>query len=620
MKNQKLTSAIALILTLPAYANSAPNSPLEEIVISSSRVAMPLREVATSLSVIDADEIKRLGFASLQDILRTAPSVAVTNNGGIGKVSSLRIRGEEGFRTKVLIDGIDVSDTTTPQTGPRMEHLLSSGIQRVEILRGPQGMMYGADAGGIISINTQAPRSGLGGDFSAEAGRYGTTQYSGNMGAGNDHIDGNVSITDHSTEGFNARTSDTNPADKDGYDNTTLHARGGWNITEQLRLELVARDVDSDNAYDGCFTNDTFEPSNLCADTYEQQALRGAASFRGEQFQHELAYNRSETERQFFTEGLPGFGTEGDLTRVTYLGSYAATSNVQLVYGVDYERQALNDGTFDTERDQSGYYLEYQGNVENQLFFTAGARYDDNEDFGSHDSYRISAAYLVPVASAGEVKLKAAWSTGFRAPSLYEIAYNGSFFASPPASDTVLQEERSEGYDLGIGWYGNTGALLEAVYFTQEVRDEIFFDLGSFSGYLQDTGNSDSDGVELIVELPLPLRLSVQGNYTYNDTETAAGGQRVYRPRHLANLGLQWRTASEQLMLGLQLRASRDAQEFDGSPVDDYHVVGLNARYRFTPQLELYGRVENLLDRSYEEIPDFRSTERAAYAGVRYTF
>ncbi|MFT6681844.1 TonB-dependent receptor, partial [Haliea salexigens] len=189
MTPQKLSGAIALLFTLPAYTHAAPPSQLEEIVVSSSRVAMPMREVATSISVVDAADIQRLGFANLQDILRTVPAVAVSNNGGAGKASSLRIRGEESFRTKVLIDGIDVSDTTTPQTGPRMEHLLSSGIQRVEILRGPQGLMYGADAGGIISISTQAPRSGLGGELSAEAGRYGTTQYSAHLGAGNELVD-----------------------------------------------------------------------------------------------------------------------------------------------------------------------------------------------------------------------------------------------------------------------------------------------------------------------------------------------------------------------------------------------------------------------------------------------
>lgn len=620
MKPHALASAVALLTTLPAWAdNNTATHPLEEIVISSSRIAMPLREVGTSISVVDAEEIRARGFNSLQDILRSQPSVAVSNNGGPGKVSSLRIRGEEAYRTRILVDGIDISDTSAPQVGPRVEQLLSSGVQRVEILRGPQGLMYGADAGGVINISTRAPGDGIGGDVSAEAGRYGSRQFAANIGAGNDTVDGNLSLADYRSDGFNSRTDDIDPADDDGYDNTTVHGRAGWNISEQLRLELVARDVEGDSAYDGCFTSDTFAPSNRCSDSYSQQSWRTAASFRGEQLQHELAYSHSETERQNFTAGLPSFGTEGSLSRVSYLGSYSTGDALQLVYGVDHEEQELDDGTFDTERDQTGVYLEYQGRLGDSLYFTAGGRYDDNEDFGSHDSWRVSAAYLLPVG-ASELKFKSAWSTGFRAPSLYEIAYNRSFFASPPAADVSLREERSEGLDIGVAWYSASGLVLEAIVFEQTVENEIFFDLTNYSGYLQGSGDSDSSGVELIAEVPLPMQLQLQGNYTYNDTETAAGGHRVYRPRHLANIGLQWQAPSAPLALGLHLRASRDARESDGSALDNYEVLDLNARYTLAAGLDVYGRIENLLDQDYEEIPGYRTSARAAHAGLRYSF
>ncbi|MFU8762905.1 MAG: TonB-dependent receptor plug domain-containing protein [Haliea sp.] len=620
MKPHALASAVALLTTLPAWANTDTlDHPLDEIVISSSRIAMPLREVGTSISVVGAADIRARGFNSLQDILRSQPSVAVSNNGGPGKVSSLRIRGEEAYRTRILVDGIDISDTSAPQVGPRVEQLLSSGVQRVEILRGPQGLMYGADAGGVINISTRAPGDGFGGDISAEAGRYGSQQFAANIGAGNDTVDGNLSLTDYQSDGFNSRTNDIDPADDDGYDNTTVHGRAGWNISEQLRLELVARDVEGDSAYDGCFTTDTFAPSNRCNDSYSQQSWRTAASFRGDQLQHELAYSHNKTEREFFTEGLPGFATEGSLSRVSYLGSFSSGDALQLVYGVDHEEQALDDGTFDTERDQTGVYLEYQGRLGDSLYFTAGGRYDDNEDFGSHDSYRVSAAYLLPVGDS-ELKFKSAWSTGFRAPSLYEIAYNRSVFAAPPAADVNLREERSKGLDIGVAWYSAKGLVLEAILFEQTVENEIFFDLVGFSGYLQGSGDSDSSGLELIAEVPLPLQLQLQSNYTYNDTETAAGGHRVYRPRHLANVGLQWQAPSTPLALGLHLRASRDAREFDGSNLDSYEVLDLNARYTLAAGLEVYGRIENLLDENYEEIPGYRTSARAAYAGLRYSF
>jgi vitamin B12 transporter len=316
---------------------------------------------------------------------------------------------------------------------------------------------------------------------------------------------------------------------------------------------------------------------------------------------------------------LPGFGAEGEVTRWSYLGSFAPGPQLQLVYGVDHKEETMDDGGFDTERDQVGYFLEYQGNVADSLFFTAGARYDDNDDFGSHDTYRLSAAYLLPLA-ARELKLRASWGTGFRAPSLYEIAYNRSAFANPPAAGLALREERSEGYELGLSWGELSELYLEAVYFRQTVENEIFFDLAGFSGYLQGSDGGESSGLELIASLPLPAQFSLQGNYTYNDNETAAGGHRVYRPRHLGNLGLQWQSLSERLGLGLQLRLARGAREADGEALDDYEVLDLNARFALLPDLELYGRVENLLNTRYQEIPTYRTSARAAYAGVRYSF
>ena len=164
------TTGLVLLCAAATAAGQPSESPLEEIIITSSRVAMPLRQVGTSVSIIDREEIQQRGYSSLYDILRSQPAIAASNTGGQGNATSVRIRGEEGYRTLVLIDDIDVSDTSGPQVGPRFEQLLSSGIQRVEILRGPQGLMYGADAGGVINITSLTPSEELGGQISAEGG------------------------------------------------------------------------------------------------------------------------------------------------------------------------------------------------------------------------------------------------------------------------------------------------------------------------------------------------------------------------------------------------------------------------------------------------------------------
>lgn len=619
----KLTqlTTLALAVTLPVQATAddgAPRNALEEIVVTSSRVPTALRQIGTSVSVLTEVEIAERGFNSLYDVLRTQPSIGVTNSGGQGKSTSLRVRGEEGFRTLVLLDGIDITDTSTPQAMPRMEYLLSSGIQRVEILRGPQGLMYGADAGGVVNISTIARNDGLGGEISAEGGRYGSREFTGNVGGGNDTVDFTLSAADYETDGFNARSTDTDLNDDDGYDNTTLHGRVGWNVTDDLRLSLVGRDVDGSSDYDSCFTVDTFTETNACKDEFKQKAWRAGGEFETERFTHELFYSNNDSDRDSYSEGKLSGEFGGEIERYGYLGSFTGGEALRLVYGADFEDESA-DGTYlNEDREQDGYYLEYQGGFYEQVYLTAGARYDDNDDFGSNTSYRTSAAYLVPLGD-GELKFKATYGTGFRAPSLSEIATNLDPFTLPPALGTSLSEEKSKGYDIGATWMGNSGLYLEAVYFNQTIEDEIIYDPLSF-GYLQASGDTESQGVELIGDWPILENLSLSGNYTYNDTETFDGGDRAFRPKHLGNLGIRWAGLDERLVLGLNVRLSRDASDLNGSSLDDYELVDFNASYLVGWGVEVYGRVENLLDEDYEEFPTYNTSGAAGYAGLRYSF
>lgn len=615
-------TALAVAGTIPFQAfaldQTSSRNKLEEIVVTSSRVPMPLRQIGTSLSVISQQEIAERGFNSLYDVLRSQPSIGVTNSGGAGQQTTLRIRGEEGYRTLVLLDGIDVSNTSTPQVMPQLEHMLSSGIQRVEILRGPQGLMYGADAGGVVNISTISPREGLDGQVSAEGGRYGSQQIAGNLGGGNDTVDFNLSAADFETDGFNARTTDTVLRDDDGYDNTTVHGRFGWNVNDDLRLSAVAREVDGTTEYDSCFTVDSFEPTDGCKDEYDQKAWRVAADYTWGRFSHEIFYTDSDTDRDTYADGMYSFNIGGSLERAGYSGSFDGGDALSLVYGVDLESQDVDSDFLNADRDQDGYYLEYQGGFGDRVFVTAGTRYDDNDDFGTHWSYRTSGAYLVTI-SGGELKLKATYGTGFRAPSLDEIATNASPFTAPPAAGTELSEEESDGYDVGISWVAGSGLYLEAIYFDQTISDEIIYDPVSF-GYLQANGDTESTGVELIGEWPVLESLLLTGNYTYNDTQNFEGSRRARRPEHMGNLGIRWSTSGDRLVLGLNIRLSHDAVDTDGTELDDYELVDLNASFLIGQGLELYGRIENVLDEDYEEVPTYNTSEAAGYAGLRYSF
>ncbi|MDX1562869.1 MAG: TonB-dependent receptor plug domain-containing protein, partial [Gammaproteobacteria bacterium] len=169
---------------------ASPPAPFDEVITVSSRIDQPRRELGTAVSVLSGEELIERGYASIIDALRTQPSIGVSNAGGLGKLSALRVRGEEGYRTQVRIDGIDVADPSATQVTPSVEHLLATrDIDRIEVLRGPQGFIYGSDSGGVINISSRRGESTLTGDVGVELGPDGFERVDAGVSGGSQRAD-----------------------------------------------------------------------------------------------------------------------------------------------------------------------------------------------------------------------------------------------------------------------------------------------------------------------------------------------------------------------------------------------------------------------------------------------
>jgi vitamin B12 transporter len=616
--------AAPMALTGPhaaVHAQPAAAEGVEEIVVTSSLVAQPRRQIGTAVAIIDSTEIELRGYPGLADVLRTQTGVGVSNSGGPGKNTALRIRGEEAFRTLLLIDGVKAVDPSAPQPAPSFDSLLAtSDLQRVEVLRGPQGFIYGADAGGVVNVITKRGADELGGALGLEYGADALRKLDGALSGGGERGDYFVSVTDFATDGFNAQTADAALRDDDGADNSTLHAKLGWNVSDDVRLQLVARDVDAATAEDGCFSVMAGGTIHDCRSTLEQTTYKVSADITSGSLTSSLGLSSVDIARDSFAAGASAFATEGELARFEYTGSYAANDALALVFGVDLQEEQLvaDDGV--RSRDQTAYYVEYQGAFADALFVTIGARYDDNDDFGSHTSARVSGAYVQQLGGDRSVKYRASIGTGFRAPSLFELAYNAGPFAFPPAAAVALEEEVSAGFDVGVEYDAGTGLRLEVTLFDQRIEDEIFFDLVGFSGYLQSSGKSTSKGVEIAAVVPAGERWQVHANLTRNDADTAAGEPRLRRPELLGNLGLMYRPAAGRISVLANYRLARDSIDIGSVPLDDYEVLDVAAQFALDERIELHARLENATDEKYEEVRGYRTSGRSAHAGVRWRF
>jgi vitamin B12 transporter len=620
MKNNKFNVALTTaFFSLPVIAQESPATQiegLEEVVITSSRVEQPLREVATSVSVITREDLELKGYTSLAEVLRTQTSIGVSNQGGTGAVTSLRIRGEEGYRTLVMIDGVDMSDPTGTQVGPLVQNLANTqDIERIEILRGAQGFLYGADAGGVINVITRSGTEGLSGNASVETGSDGAMNLGGNVRGGTDNLDFSLAVTDTSTDGFNSRSDDTVLQDDDAAENTSIHFKGGMKISPDLSATLVYRDIDAVSEYDSCYTA-TSTLSNDCLGETRHGTARLSLDYVTGAVGHTFAYAVTDVQRDYFTENTLSYGTEGETSQAEYVGNLQISDSQQLVFGSDYEKDEITTTGSESDQDQLGVFAEYQSGFNEVVFVTAGLRYDDNSDFGKHISYRASAAYVQDLASGDSIKYRTTYGTGFRAPSLSEVAYN----AGPFGNGVSLKEETSRGYDLGVDYLMQNGTEIQITYFDQEIDNEIYFDLVTFGGYLQTGDRSTSRGVETAVEYPVSSQVSLIANHTYNKTEDSTGDIRVRRPRHLANLGVEFALLDARLNILANVRVARDAVDNGSVPLDDYEVIDLSANYRLANGLEAFGRIENLADEDYEEVTGYNTRDRSFYAGMRYRF
>jgi vitamin B12 transporter len=588
---------------------------IEKITIVSGKFAIPLRQIATSVSIVSQSEIEQRGYNSVADILRHEAAVAVSNSGGIGKNTALRIRGEEGFRTQLYIDGVELLDPTAPQVTPIFDDILSSHIERIEILRGPQGLVYGADAGGVVSINTFSGSDEISLGANLEVGRFDTTKLAADVGFGSElgHIF--LALSDFSTDGFNAQSADTSE-ESDGYDNTTLHFKAGINLTENWQGQLVIRDVSGESEFDACF-NSAFQFSNTCLSESENQTSRLSLRYQSDRFNHEFGFSNTDAQRDTFADGQFSFGSQGNVQKWNYAGQ-ASFSTHHITFGGDFETEEIE--TSGDERNQRGVYAEFQGNWSDNLFVTAGIRHDNNDTFGTFNSVRISAAHLIPLNNDQQLKFKGTFGTGFRAPSLFEQSFNDGPFAFGAAAGLQLTQEESEGFDLGVEWFKEGAFSLGLTYFDQQISDEIIFDPVGFQGYLQIQGESTSEGFELSAEQQLSTNVELWANYTYNDTETALGDARLRRPKHLANIGSSVSLLDQRLSINGSVRLANDAVDIGNQPLDDYVTANVNIAYAINPQFKVSLRGENILNREYQEVLGFNTAGASYYLGVQYRY
>jgi vitamin B12 transporter len=596
----------------------------ERVVVTANRIEMPLEQVGASISVVDAEEERNKGNIFVLEALTTVPGLTVTQSGGPGGQAVVRLRGEENYRTLVLVDGIRIADPAAPQSLTEFAHLLLSDIERIEIVRGPQSLLYGADAiGGVVNIITKRGEPGFHGSVTASPGSFGTMYGSTSLSGADGPFDASTTVSFYRTEGFTAREG-AGFSEDDGYENVSAHAVVGFEPAEDVRLEGIFRATDAEADFDRFGdTNDVLYTEQVAGRLSADFPLFGL-------LENTISGSYLTQNRADYANGAPfscppfncGATFDAERWRGEYLGTIALSDSDTLILGADYEDEEVITDFLVADRWIWGVYGEWAGEPVENLFLTLGARYDEQEQFGDHFTWRATAAYLFElIGGEGETKLRASAGTGFRAPSLFELfdAFSG---------DPDLLEEQGDGFDLGFDqplWQG--AVTLGVTYFDQKIEDEIRFDPNLFI-YIQNPGTSTSRGVETRVTVEATDDLLLDANYTYTDAtinsdDAEDGLPRQRRPRHVWHAGASYTFLEGQARLSLAARGEAEAE--DGffifrTKLDAYAVVDVSGSYSFADGWLVALRGTNVLDEQYQTVAGFATADAAASLTLRGSF
>lgn len=624
----------------PAPSTALPEGSiaLPEISVVATRTPRPTSEIGSALTVITREELQRRQTRLVSEVLREVAGVSVSRTGGPGTFTEVRIRGAESNHTLVLINGIEAND---PATGRLFDfgNLLASDVERIEVLRGPQSALYGSDAiGGVINIVTLEGRGPISGAARVEGGSFGTVSANGRVGGGDEHYAFAASVDFFRTEGINL--SDFGD-EEDGYANTTLNFTGRVNPLDVLQIDVAGRYTSTRVENDPQdFTTGRTLDSDIDESETEQAYARAQATltlFDG-LWEQSAGLSVTDTRNDFVSEFGNAF-SEGTLASIDYQSDvYLETPDLldaEHVLTFLFEREETNySNEFQQGRgtEDFGYVGQYQLSLLDRIFLSGSVRHDDFDTFEDFTTYRVTAS--VEPFDTG-TRLHGSYGTGVQRPTPTEQFgfFPGNFIGNP-----ALEPEQSRGWDIGIEQTLLGGRVVaDVTYFRNMIENEIngfVFDpqSGLFTAANRD-GESEADGIEIeLTAVDLVEGLDLSGSYTYTHAtqpfSDIDGSEGVFRerrrPLHSASLNANYRFLDDRANLNLGLIYNGEqtdlqftSPEFREVEVGSYTLLNIAGSYDLSENVEIFGRIENVLDQDYEEVFDFNAPDIGAFVGLR---
>jgi vitamin B12 transporter len=622
--------ALAL-LTGPAAAQETRQ--VDPVVITATRTETPAGQLGAAVTVITGEEIETRRYPTVDEALRMVPGVEIRRSGSFGKTTSLSIRGANANQVQVLVDGVRVKSATLGQVD--LSELSPDLIERIEVIRGPQSTLYGADAiGGVVHIITRRGQGPPSAWVSQEVGNHETFRTT-------TGLTGRHGILDYAL-GFSHLESNGQFVN-DGLDQNAFNLRLGLSLPGQTTVSLASRWLEKDIGAPIEFVGTpspivpTIDPNTRQESetwTLGLNAQTRPVSWWGS----ELRLGRYWNKQAFIDPADPfacppaTFGPpcdfpgtfETERREVEWLNHFHIGAWSTSTFGIEYRHEHANvqgtSGFGPTTETVSGLFQQ-QLRFFDRLFMSAGVRVEDNTSYGRSTTERGSLAYQI---REWGTRIRGGAGSGFRAPT-----FNDLFF--PGFSNPELVPEKSFSYDFGIDQnFWKNRVRLGLTYFQTKFTNLIACCVPLATFPFAATGNigrARSAGIEFTSEVDLLDSLTVSVNYTYTDTENLLTDRPLPRePRHRWNGRIAWEPWRRFLLwtevhaVTRQWDTVGDVYNSGHTRVDVGTTVRVLERRGRIKYVDLTGRIQNLLDEGYAEVRGFPALGITGIVGARVAF
>ncbi|GFO72635.1 vitamin B12 transporter [Bathymodiolus japonicus methanotrophic gill symbiont] len=607
MKKSLITTPFLLSTLSPiAYADDNIRS-LTPLTVTATRSEHDSRLVSST--VITRQDIERKQLNTIEQALHGVAGINITNTGGLGKTTSIFMRGTESDHVLALIDGVRAGSATTG--GAAWQHLPISEIESIEVIRGPKSSIYGADAvGGIIHIHTRNATSSdstVTPAFTAGVGTYAHYKLGAGVSGAVDKAWYNVHISYQQSEGFNSCAGAfgfgcfTNEPDRDGYENYAGTLRLGYQLTDWLTIEGHALYSGGETEFDGSFVNKT---------DFGQLTYGGKATIQAMDFWRiDLTGGESQDNSTNFLNGTKK--SVFDTSRVSFsaLNNFSITDKHLISLGYDFQNDSIDSTTSyaETSRYNHAVFIQYQGELANNQF-TLAYRSDFNQQFGQNSTWNASWGY----AFDNGILVSASYGTAFKAPTFNELYF-------PGFGNSNLNPEKSESYEIGVSgehfdWEWSLNGYLTYI------DNLIAFDSAIFAP--NNISKARIMGIEAIMAGRF-YGFDLQLNYSAlnpKSLDSATFGnilprraQQIFR----FDIDRQFGNASVGTTLNVEGHRFDDLQ--NTRYIDGFVTWDLRAEYQFFEQVVLQGAINNILNTQYQTVAGYNTLGLNVFFNVRYT-